>query len=164
MNRSGTSAGVYSVGEAEDKSFGDFATGYIVGAPIAGAFVLGGNVVSGIATYVSTLGKRMFGETASLAVRKELNKLMEQTGKTEDEVVVDLMNGRLMSENQTLVNLIKETIKGKGAAQDVLEAVAKQRPKTTKMGVIDDLQKMASGTNSDANLTKIWTQSQFKKR
>ena len=160
MNRSGTSAGVYSVGEAEDKSFGDFATGYIVGAPIAGAFVLGGNVASGIATYVSTLGKRMFGETSSLAVRKELNKLMEQTGKTEDQIVVDLMNGRMMTENQTLTELIKQTIKGKGAAQDVLEAIAKQTPKTTNMGVIDDLQKMASGTNSDANLTKIWTQSQ----
>lgn len=160
MNRSGIGAGVYSLGEAEDKSFGDFATGYIVGAPVAGAFVLGGNVASGIATYVSTLGKRMFGNTASLAVRKELNKLMEQTGKTEDQVVVDLMNGRLMTENQSLTELIKQTIKGKGAAQDVLEAIAKQRPYETKMGVIDDLQKMASGTNSDANLTKIWTQSQ----
>ena len=164
MGRSGTSAGVYSVGASKDKTFGsvvgDFTTGFIIGAPIAGAFVLGGNVVSGISTYVSTLGKRMFGNTASLAVRKELQKLMEITGKTEDEVVVDLMNGRLMTENQTLVNLIKETIKGKGAATDIIEQIAKLRPHQTKTNVIDDLQKMSSGSGSDANLTKIWQQSQ----
>jgi len=160
MNRAGTSAGVYSVGASEDKNVYDFATGYIIGAPIAGGFVLGGNVVSGIATYVSTLGKRMYGDTASLAVRKELAKLMEQTGKSEDEVVVDLMNGRLMTENQTLVNLIKETVKGKGEAVDILEDIAKTRPKITKTNVIDEMQSATTGTNSDANLTKIWRQNQ----
>jgi len=160
MNRAGTSAGVYSVGASEDKNVYDFATGYIIGAPIAGGFVLGGNVVSGIATYVSTLGKRMYGDTASLAVRKELAKLMEQTGKSEDEVVVDLMNGRLMTENQTLVNLIKETVKGKGEAVDILEDIAKTRPKITKKNVIDEMQSATTGTNSDANLTKIWRQNQ----
>lgn len=160
MLRSGTGAGVYSVGQSDDKSLGDFATGFIIGAPIAGTFVLGGNVVAGISTYVSTLGKRMFGNTASLAVRKELNKLMEQTGKTEDQVVVDLMNGRLMTENQTLVELIKETIKGKGSAVDILEEVAKKRPKQTKTDVIDELQLAQTGTMSDANLTKIWKQNQ----
>ena len=160
MNRAGTGAGAYSVGASEDKNVYDFATGYIIGAPIAGTFVLGGNVVSGIATYVSTLGKRMFGDTASLAVRKELAKLMEQTGKSEDEVVVDLMNGRLMTENQTLVNLIKETVKGKGEAVDILEDIAKTRPKITKTNVIDEMQSATTGTNSDANLTKIWRQNQ----
>ena len=160
MNRAGTGAGAYSVGASEDKNVYDFATGYIIGAPIAGTFVLGGNVVSGISTYVSHLGKRMFGKTASLAVRKELMKLMEQTGKSEDEVVVDLMNGRLMTENQTLVNLIKETVKGKGEAQDILEDIAKTRPKITKTNVIDEMQSATTGTNSDANLTKIWRQSQ----
>jgi len=160
MNRAGIGSGTYSVGASEDKSVYDFGTGYIIGAPIAGTFVLGGNVVTGIATYVSTLGKRMFGDTASLAVRKELSKLMEQTGKTEDEVVVELMNGRLLTENQTLVNLIKETIRGKGEAQDILESIAKGRPKQTKANVIDEMQSSTTGTNSDANLTKIWRQSQ----
>ena len=160
MNRAGIGSGAYSVGASEDKSVYDFGTGYIIGAPIAGTFVLGGNVVTGIATYVSTLGKRMFGDTASLAVRKELSKLMEQTGKTEDEVVVELMNGRLLTENQTLVNLIKETIRGKGEAQDILETIAKGRPKQTKANVIDEMQSSTTGTNSDANLTKIWRQNQ----
>ena len=160
MNRAGTGAGVYSLGAADDKTALDFGIGYIIGAPIAGTFILGGNVVSGIATYVSTLGKRMFGDTASLAVRKELAKLMEQTGKSEDEVVVDLMNGQLMTENATLVNLIKTTIRGKGAAQDVLEDIAKGRPKITKTNVIDEMQSATTGTNSDANLTKIWRQNQ----
>jgi hypothetical protein len=160
MNRAGTGAGVYSVGASEDKNVYDFATGYIIGAPIAGAFVLGGNVVTGIATYVSHLGKRMFGDAASLAVRKELAKLMEQTGKTEDQVVVDLMNGRLMTENQTLVELIKQTVKGKGEAVDILEDIAKTRPKITKTNVIDEMQSATTGTNSDANLTKIWRQNQ----
>ena len=160
MNRAGIGSGAYSVGASEDKSVYDFGTGYIIGAPIAGTFVLGGNVVTGIATYVSTLGKRMFGDTASLAVRKELSKLMEQTGKTEDEVVVELMNGRLLTENQTLIELVKATIRGKGEAQDILESISKTRPKITKTNVIDEMQSATTGTNSDANLTKIWRQNQ----
>ena len=160
MNRSGIGAGTYSLGAAENKGVGDFATGYAIGAPIAGGFVLGGNVVAGIATRVSELGKRWFGDTASKAVRKELNKLMEQTGKSEDEVVIDLMNGRLMTENQTLVNLIKETVKGKGEAIDIIEGSAKMRPGKTKTDVIDELQGGTTGTTADKNLTKIWNQNQ----
>jgi hypothetical protein len=159
MNRSGIGAGTYSVGAAENKGVGDFATGYIIGAPIAGGFVLGGNVISGIATYVNALSKRM-GNTASLAVRKELNKLMELTGKTEDQVVVDLMNGRLLTENATLVELIKQTVKGKGTAQDILEDSAKMRPGKTKTDVINEMQLAQTGTKSDTNLTKVWNQSQ----
>jgi hypothetical protein len=160
MHRGGLGAGTYSLGASEDKNVYDFMTGYIIGAPIAGTFILGGNVVSGIATYVSHLGKRSLSKTASIAVRRELNKLMEQTGKTEDQVVVDLMNGRLLTENATLVNLIKETIKGKGEAVDILESIAKGRPKITKTNVIDEMQSATTGTKSDANLTKIWKQSQ----
>ena len=160
MNRAGLGSGTYSVGASDDKNIYDFGFGYIIGAPIAGAFVLGGNVVTGISTYVSHLGKRMFGDTASLAVRKELMKLMKQTGKSEDEVVVELMNGRLLTENQTLIELIKATIRGKGEAQDILEDIAKTRPKITKTNVIDEMQSATTGTNSDANLTKIWRQNQ----
>jgi len=164
MNRAGLGAGTYSVGASDDKTLKsipiDFGIGYIIGAPIAGTFVLGGNVVTGISTYVSHLGKRMFGKTASLAVRKELSKLMEQTGKSEDEVVVDLMNGRLLTENQTLIELVKATIRGKGEAQDILESISKTRPKITKTNVIDEMQSATTGTNSDANLTKIWRQNQ----
>ena len=160
MNRAGIGAGTYSVGASDDKNIYDFGVGYIIGAPIAGTFVLGGNVVAGITNYVVHGAKRFFGDKASYAVRKEINKLMEQTGKTEDEVVVDLMNGRLMTENQTLVNLIKETIKGKGEAIDILESIAKTRPKITKTNVIDEMQSATTGTKSDANLTKIWRQNQ----
>jgi hypothetical protein len=159
MNRAGLGSGTYSVGASDDKNIYDFGFGYIIGAPIAGAFVLGGNVVTGISTYVSHLGKRMFGDTASLAVRKELMKLMKQTGKSEDEVVVELMNGRLLTENQTLIELIKATIRGKGEAQDILESISKSRPKQTKTNVIDEMQSSTTGTNSDANLTKIWRES-----
>jgi len=174
MNRAGIGAGTYSLGASDDKNVYDFGTGYIIGAPIAGTFLLGGNVVTGIATYVSHLGKRMFGKTASIAVRRELNKLMEQTGKSEDEVVVDLMNGRLMSENQTMINLIKETIKGKGEAPDILKAIHQgkkadgdidaivSRPAKTRDDLISAMQSNATGTKSDRNLTKIWTASQEK--
>jgi hypothetical protein len=174
MNRSGVGAGFYSLGASDDKSFGDFATGYLIGAPIAGGFILGGNVLTGIATYVSTLAKARGGNVMEKAVRKELNKLMQQTGKTEDEVIVDLMNGRLMSENQTMINLIKETIKGKGEAPDILkrihqgnkgaqgDVITVSRPAQTKDDLISAMQSSATGTKSDKNLTKIWTASQEK--
>ena len=156
MNRAGIGAAAYSVGESEEKGFMDFVGGYAMGAPIAGGFILGGNVLSGISTYVSTLARQKFGEKTSKAVRKELNRLMEATGKSEDQVIVDLMNGQLLSENQTLVNLIKKTIQGKGKAQEVLDEIAKKRIGETKTKVIDDLQELATNTKSDASLTRIW--------
>ena len=156
MNRAGIGAAAYSVGESEEKGFMDFVGGYAMGAPIAGGFILGGNVLSGISTYVSTLARQKFGEKTSKAVRKELNRLMEATGKSEDQVIVDLMNGQLLSENQTLVNLIKTTIQGKGKAQEVLDEIAKKRIGETKTNVIDDLQELATNTKSDASLTRIW--------
>ena len=156
INRSGLGAGTYAVGESEDKGFMDFAGGYGMGAAIGGGFVLGGNVLSGISTYVSTLARQTFGDQTSKKVRAELNRLMEQTGKSEDQVIVDLMNGQLLSENQTLVNLIKTTIQGKGKAQEVLDEIAKKRIGETKTNVIDDLQDLATNTKSDASLTRIW--------
>ena len=156
INRSGLGAGTYAVGESEDKGFMDFAGGYGMGAAIGGGFVLGGNVLSGISTYVSTLARQTFGDQTSKKVRAELNRLMEQTGKSEDQVIVDLMNGQLLSENQTLVNLIKTTIQGKGKAQEVLDEIAKKRIGETKTNVIDDLQDLATNTKSDKSLTRIW--------
>ena len=156
INRSGLGGGTYAVGESEDKGFMDFAGGYGMGAAIGGGFVLGGNVLSGISTYVSTLARQTFGDQTSKKVRAELNRLMEQTGKSEDQVIVDLMNGQLLSENQTLVNLIKTTIQGKGKAQEVLDEIAKKRIGETKTNVIDDLQDLATNTKSDKSLTRIW--------
>ena len=162
INRSGLGAGTYAVGESEDKGFMDFAGGYGMGAAIGGGFVLGGNVLSGISTYVSTLARQTFGDQTSKKVRAELNRLMEQTGKSEDQVIVDLMNGQLLSENQTLVNLIKTTIQGKGKAQEVLDEIASKRMGETKRNVVDELQNLTTGTKSDANLTRIWKASQTK--
>ena len=173
MAKSGTGAGVYSVGESDDKSLGDFGMGFIIGAPIAGSFVLGGNVVSGISTYVMHTAKRVFGGTTTeLTIRKELNKLMKESGKTADEVIVDLMNGKLMSENQTMVALIRETVKGKGKAPDILKSIhlgkkaegdidaIVSRPAQTRRDVIDAMQSDTTATRVDDNLIKVWNADQ----
>ncbi len=173
MAKSGTGAGVYAVGESDDKSLGDFGMGFIIGAPIAGTFVLGGNVLSGISTYVMHGAKRMLGGTTTeIAVRRELNKLMKESGKTADEVIVDLMNGKLMSENQTMVALIRETVKGKGKAPQILKDIhlgkkaegdmdaIVSRPAQTRRDVIDAMQSDATATKVDDNLIEVWEASQ----
>ena len=173
MAKSGTGAGVYAVGESDDKSLGDFGMGFIIGAPIAGSFVLGGNVVSGISTYVMHGAKRFFGGTTTeLIIRQELNKLMKESGKTADEVIVDLMNGKLMSENQTMVALIRETVKGKGKAPEILKSIhlgkkaegdidaIVSRPAQTRRDVLDAMQSDATGTKVDDNLIEVWESAQ----
>ena len=176
MAKSGGGAGVYAVGESENTDAAslamDFGVGFMIGAPIAGSFVLGGNVLSGISTYLMHGAKRLGGTTTEIAVRRELNKLMTQTGKTEDEIIVDLMNGKLMTENQTMVNLIKETIKGKGKAPDILRDIQQgkkatgdmdaivSRPAKTRRDVLDSMQNDATGTKADKNLIEVWNASQ----
>ena len=50
---------------------------------------------------------RMLGERPATRVQAELQRLADSTGKTVDEIVADLMEGRLMSENRTLMATLR---------------------------------------------------------
>lgn len=79
---------------------------------------------------------RMLGERPATRVQAELQRLAESTGKTTDEIVADLMEGRLMSENRTLMATLRayKSQMGEPAAR-ISERLPARRQETRERAV-----------------------------
>jgi len=81
--------------------------------------------------------RRVVGRRGPSVVENEIQRLVQQTGKTADEVVQDLMDGRLLAENRTLAAAIKAM--QTGPATDVIQDFAKTRPAMQRAKAADEL-------------------------
>ena len=86
---------------------------------------------------VMETARSLLGQRASTVVQKELQRLAQESGKSVDEIVSDLMSGSVMAENRTLaaaVGALKaqggeagaKTIRQIGARKDVTKARAER--------------------------------------
>jgi len=70
-----------------------------------GAIAAGAGISYGLGRLgpeVMDLARGLFGKRASTVVQNELQRLAEESGRSVDEIVNDIMNGRVMAENRTL--------------------------------------------------------------
>jgi hypothetical protein len=103
--------------------------------------------------------KRKLGKLPADAVQAEIQRLIKLTGKNEQQLMMDFMEGRYLSDNKTLQNALKAyVIEGGAAGAEVLSRTA-SRAKTTKQGAIDALQQRLA-PNMDDNVLKGFTRSQ----
>lgn len=87
-----------------------------------------------------------FGDTPATAVQAELRRLAEATGQTVDEVIQDVVDGKLMAENKTLQASVRALrSKGGGAAREITEQVPARRQATRA----DAVQGMQEGLAPD---------------
>lgn len=87
-----------------------------------------------------------FGDTPATAVQAELRRLAEATGQTVDEVIQDVVDGKLMAENKTLQASVRALrSKGGGAAREITERVPARRQATRA----DAVQGMQEGLAPD---------------
>lgn len=72
-----------------------------------------------------------FGDAPATAVQSELRRLAEATGQSVDEVIQDVMDGRIMAENRTLQASIRALrSQGGGAAREITEQLPARRQAT----------------------------------
>lgn len=72
-----------------------------------------------------------FGDAPATAVQSELRRLAEATGQSVDEVIQDVMDGRIMAENKTLQASVRALrSKGGGAAKEITEQLPVRRQAT----------------------------------
>lgn len=148
----GTEAGVTAFGTGE----GEFADrlGRVpsaaalgaVAAPLMGAGVsLAGKGLTKLTNFV----RSKFGDRLAGPVEAEVNRLVQETGKSADEVINDLMEGRLMTENETLVKSLR-AYRGRGgeAGAKIGETISR-RAEETQSRAIDDLQRGLAPEASD---------------
>lgn len=118
--------GLYGLGTSEAETLAgqatDTAEGALIGAAVpsalTGAVRAGGGIFRNVADYA----REKFGSRASNAVQAELMRLVEQTGKSSDEIVQDIIDGRIMADNATLAMVLKNyVVEGGQSGAEVLK-------------------------------------------
>lgn len=156
-SRSAAEAAASSVGysEADDFSTGvkDVGVGTGIGTAVGVGAEVGlgklGNLSSKLFNYVR---KRMGG--ADSAVQAELLRLQKATGLSVEEIIADVANGRIMSDNATLSAAIKGMVnEGGETAPQILSASAARRASTTGQAQ-ESLRTALSPDVNDPNLIR----------
>lgn len=121
------------------------ATGAIA-APVMGGVIAGSGMALGKFT---NFVRSKFGDRLAGPVEAEVNRLAQETGKTPDEIINDLIEGRLMTENQSLVKSLR-AYRGQGgeAGAKITETIGR-RAQETQSRALDDLQRGLAPEASD---------------
>jgi len=102
--------------------------------------VVGGKVADLGFTAMKNLAdasRRIVGRRGPSVVENEIQRLVQQTGKSPDEVVQDLIDGRILAENRTLAAAIKAM--QTGPSTNVIQDFAKTRPQLQRSKAADEL-------------------------
>ena len=121
------------------------------------AFGAGGYVVTSTVAKPLTLFKdyvtRLAGKKASRVVENNLQKIVDQTGMTMDEVIGRIANGEVIAEMNTTTRAITRALRAKGAGtrtQELIDKVATNRAKSGRMKATDRLREgLAPGSGDD---------------
>jgi len=164
-HRAGKGAAVYSAGKTEKQGLGiatDMGTGYLFGATIGGGLSALGHFGSGFVVNMLEKLRKRGGKKLEEPVRKELERLMEKTGLTADEIVDKVARGELIAENQSLLYAIKTAVAESGTASKALKDALEKRPEITRAELQTTMKQTLKEGSSTERLTKIWKQQDAK--
>lgn len=129
--RGGAEGAAYAFGTGEGGAaervarvpFG-FATG-------AGGGVVGGKVaqygIQGLEALVDA-ARRTSGRRGATVVENEIQRLVEQTGKTPEQIFQDIVDGKILAENRTIAASVKALRGQGGPAAETIQTALEQRP------------------------------------
>jgi len=80
--------------------------------------------------------RRTVGGRGSTIVENEIQRLVQQTGKTPDEITQDIIDGRLLAENRTIRAAVRALRSGGGEASEVIESGMAGRPEATRQAAM----------------------------
>lgn len=139
--------GAYAFGTGE----GGFAerASRVPGGAVTGAI---GGTVAGTATRaaggainaLTDATRRIVGGRGSSVVENEIQRLAQQTGKTADEIADDILNGRILAENETIKAAVRAYRAGGGEASTVISQAMIPRPAQTRTQAMDEMRKYLS--------------------
>lgn len=121
--------------------------GAITGAAFSAA---AGTMGEGFKRFAS----RMLGERPATRVQAELQRLADSTGKTVDEIVADLMEGRLMSENRTLMATLRAYKSQMGEPGAAITERLPARRRETREAAVSGLQAGLTPRMGDRNVMR----------
>ena len=116
--------------------------------------VLGGVVGQGVTRAAGGIfngflsgARNVLGPRGESVVQNEIQRLVRQTQKTEDEIVQDIIDGRLLAENETIQMAVRAyRAQGGEAATEIRNAI-NPRPAATRELAMTDLRKGLGSAN-----------------
>ena len=115
--------------------------------PAGVAFGAGGGVVGGKAAQflgntfeaLVDVARRTTGKRGATIVENEIQRLVEQTGKSPDQIVQEIAEGKILAENRTLAASVKALRGQGGEAAPILQRALETRPMQLRGNVKQDL-------------------------
>jgi len=186
--RSGGATSVYNVGVSDKEAFGENAdktglvtdaiTGFGFGATIGGTIAGLGKIASPFITKQLEKLRSAKNDKLSLAVRKELDRMVKKTGYSEEEIIQKVADGEIIVENESLrywikqivaqaetgtpARVLKETLQGKAPVYDkagnLIEDRIVSRPKQTRDELQTTMQESLGRGSSKKDLLKAYQQ------
>lgn len=135
-----TEGGLAGYGLSESEDIGgqaaDVLAGAGFGAVASPAVGYGGKYLAQGFSNLIDYTRQKFGNLSADAVQAEVRRLQELSGKNPDQIVQDLSEGRLMSDNTTLQNALKGyVIAGGEAGKSVLDKTGARATDTKRYAV-----------------------------
>jgi hypothetical protein len=123
--------------------------GGAIGGTVAGAAMrAGGSAINAL----TDAARRVIGGRGSSVVENEIKRLVTQTGKTADQIADDILNGRILAENETIKAAVRAYRASGGEASTVITQAMTPRPATTRAAAIADLRGGLSDVNAPSAL------------
>ena len=131
--------------------------------PAGVAFGAGGGVVGGkAAQYLGNtlealvdVARRTTGKRGATIVENEIQRLVEQTGKSPDQIVQEIAEGKILAENRTLAASVKALRGQGGEAAPILQRALETRPMQLRGNVKKDLATKLDPDASDPTASAI---------
>ena len=157
---SAVAAAGYSEGDLTTaQGLGDVAGNTAQGTAAGGLVQAGIQATGPIFSKVINFIRKKFGDKADNAVQAELLRLAEGTGKSVDEVIADVAEGRIMADNMTLTNAIRSMMNEGGLTKAEILAASANRAATTRAAAQEELRGALAPQFQDPNVIRAMKES-----
>lgn len=121
-------------------------TGVATGALVAPVLTAAVGATGMLGNQLLDTARRISGGRGAKIVETEIQRLMDVTGKTVDEIVSDIASGRIMAENSTLLSAVRAMYaQGGKAATTIAESLGK-RPEQLRQTALTEMQSRLAKT------------------
>ena len=132
----------------------DVGVGTGVGTAIGTGLTYGAGGAGVLARKVMDFARNKFGDRADTAVQAELSRLVTMTGKSEDQIIQDIIDGRVMADNATLGLAIKGMVNEGGQASADILAMSGARADQTGSTATEKLRQSLTPDADDPNVVR----------
>lgn len=145
----------YGFGTGE-QGFGERLTRVPGAAALGAAGAAAGSAVAraagGLVDKFLGAARRFVGNRGSSIVENEIQRLVRQTGKTPDQITDDILNGRILAENETIRAVVRGYRSGGGEASRIISEGMSGRPTITREEAMRSMRGYLSDTQAPSAL------------